>query len=100
MERVGRGRATEWRRKLEEGVGGVASGGQLWGQCPWPPISMRPRSAHHGNRSPHRAARSLGRSAHLSSHRWWRARVGTHARTGTHARPAWRLGARPGRQVR
>lgn len=64
----------------------MASGGQLRGQCPWPSISMRARSALHGNRFPHRAARSLGRSAHLSSHRWWRARAGTHARTHGHAR--------------
>lgn len=83
-----------WRKEWEERA---ASGGQLWGQCPWPPISMRPRSARHGNRSPHR---SLGRSEHLSSHRWWRALARTHACTGTHTWAAWRLGARRGRQVR
>lgn len=89
-----------WRKEWEEGAG--RTGGSASGR----PISMRPRSAHHGNRSPSAAPARQPRAQCAPllpqvAARAGRARSHGYARAGTHSRGAWgRLGASRGRQVR
>lgn len=77
-----------WRKEWEEGAertGGSASGR---------PISMRPRSAHHGNRSPSAEPARQPRAQRAPllpqvAARAGRARSHGYARAGTHTRGAW-----------